>query len=148
MPNATFKHRIGNALAALTVLGAIMLAGCAGGSYSAASLRGEYHYNLVQLRIDETAPNVDYCDEFGTITFDGTGGAEGVGERKCSVTGHATESGRFTYTVSPNGAVLMTEAGATEATHGQIVKRGKMVLIDGTTRTSGILVMHGVAAKK
>ncbi len=126
----------------------VMLSGCAGGPpYSTSSLRGEYHYNLVQLRIDETAPNVDYCDEHGTITFDGAGGAAGTGTRKCSISGNATESGNYTYTVDADGEALITEVGETEATRGQLVKRGRIILIDGTTRAPEILIMHGVAAK-
>ncbi len=128
-------------------LSVLALSGCAGGPYSTSSLRGEYHYNLVQLRIDETAPNVDYCDEHGTITFDGAGGGVGNGTRKCSLTGNATEAGSFTYTVDADGVALITEVGETEATRGQLVKRGRIILIDGTTRSPGILIMHGVAAK-
>ena len=116
-------------------------------TFSNADLKGEYYYNLVQIRQDET-PDVDYCDEFGTITFDGAGLATGTGTRKCSVTGPATESGDFTYSVNPDGSVLITEVGFTDPKRGQLVDKGRMVLIDGTTRDALIYVTHGVAVKK
>ena len=119
----------------------------AGKTYNNAGLKGEYYYNLVQIRRDET-PDVDYCDEYGTITFDGAGSATGTGTRKCSVTGSATESGDFTYSVNPDGSVLITEVGFTDPTRGQLVDKGRMILIDGTTRDPLIYVMHGVAVKK
>jgi hypothetical protein len=128
-------------------LSIVALAGCAGGPYSTSSLRGEYHYNLVQLRIGETTPNIDYCDEHGTITFDGAGGGTGTGTRKCSISGTATGSRDFTYTVNADGEALITEVGETEATRGQLVKRGRIILIDGTTRSFDTLIMHGVAVK-
>ncbi len=134
--------------AAAICLLVLITTGCAGRTYSDSSLRADYHYSMVQLRLDETAPNIDYCDEHGTITFDGAGSATGTGTRKCSITGLATETGTFTYSVDPDGSFLITESGASESTHGQIVHGDKILLIDGSTRPPDILIMHGIAVKK
>lgn len=127
---------------------ALLLAGCIGTEYTVRDLSGTYRYNLIELRTVETAPEIDYCDEYGTAVADGAGHLVASGTRKCSVTGSATDSHDHTYTVAPDGTVLVTEVGASESTRGQIVDGGKILLIDGTTRGPGILVMHGVAVRE
>lgn len=116
-------------------------------TYSEKDLKGTYYFNMVQIRQDETI-EVDYCDSYGTMTFDGAGGATSSGTRKCSVTGSVTDSNDFTYTVSTTGVVLITEVGFTDPTRAQIVDKGRMLLVDGTTRDPLIYVSHGLGVKQ
>lgn len=113
--------------------------------FSDASLRGTYHFNLVEIRA--LGAGVDYCDSFGTLTFDGAGNAVGSSTRNCSSTGSATSSGPFTYLVMPSGDFGLTEVGSVEVTHGQILQNRKLLLIDGTTRTD-LFVQNGVMARR
>ena len=109
-------------------------------------LDGTYYYTLCEVRGDVVP--LDYCDEYGTITFDGEGNAVATGTRKCSTTGPATQTNYFTYTVSPSGEVLITEVGFPLPTRGQIVDKGRMILVDGTTREPFIYIQHGVAVEQ
>ncbi len=118
-------------------------AGCA----SAPSVRGSYTSNLVQINKEDEG--IDYCDAYGTVTFHRDGTGNGTETRKCTLSGSTTEDiGPFTYTVESDGTVLITEVGYPDPTHAKIVDRGRMLLIDGTTRSPKVWIMHGVAVKK
>ena len=117
--------------------------------FSVKDLDGTYLYNLVEIRTDETTGNIDYCDQYGSATFNGDGTGHNTSSRKCSFSGPATESDDFTYTVSADGVVLITQVGEPYPTRGQIVDKARMVLIDSTTRLEpNIFVQHGVAVEK
>lgn len=138
----------------------VVVSGCAstgapghgGRDYDVSDLRGVYTFNLVQIRTDDSPPGVtNFCDEQGTVTFNGDGTARGSSTRKCSHTGPVTgELGDFTYTVDPDGAVLIYEVSAPgdDPVRAKMVNRGRMLLFDGTRmREPGKLVFHGVAVK-
>jgi len=139
----------------LIIIGAVVFtAGCATHqehwgkkAYSVKDLKGEYYYNLAEVRQESGSP-IDYCDQHGIATFDGAGNGTSKGTRKCSASGNVTETGNFTYTVSSDGVVLITNVGEPLPTRGQIVNNRRMILIDGTTREPFIFIQHGVAAKK
>lgn len=120
--------------------------------YNVRDLRGTYVFNLMEIRQEPGSP-IDYCDHHGTATFDGAGNGTSAETRKCSATGNVTERGRFTYTVSASGEVLITEVPDPPTstrplpTRAQIVEKGRMLLIDGTTREPNIYVQHGVAVR-
>jgi hypothetical protein len=121
----------------------------AGKIYSEKDLDGEYVYNLVEIRQEPPNYVVDYCDQYGTVTFYGNGNGTNTGTRKCSASPDVTETNDFTYTVSPDGVLLITEVGQTSPTRVQLVDKGRMGLIDSTTRDETyIYVQHGVAVEK
>ena len=118
-------------------------------AYSEKDLDGVYVYNLVEIRADETTGAIDYCDQYGTVTFNGDGTGSNVGTRKCSYSGPATEISDFTYTVSPDGELLITQVGEPYPTRVQLVDKGRMGLIDSSTRLEPhIYVQHGIAVEK
>ena len=119
-------------------------------AYTEKDLDGVYVYNLVEIRADETNPAIiDYCDQYGTVTFNGDGTGTNTGTRKCSYSGNFTETTNFTYTVSPDGVLLITQAGEPYPARVQLVDKGRMGLIDSSTRLEPwIFVQHGVAVEK
>jgi hypothetical protein len=119
-------------------------------TYSEKDLDGVYVYNLVEIRQEGPTFEIDYCDGYGTVTFNGDGTGSNTGTRKCSVTGYfENETSDFTYEVSPDGVLLITEVGQTSPTRVQLVDKGRMGLIDSTTRDETyIYVQHGVAVEK
>jgi hypothetical protein len=154
----TTKRHILGGLAAMSVIGfgVLVLGGeetLAQGPFNAASLHGDYKYNLAQVQLVAHGA-YDFCEESGTATFDGRGITTIAAIRRCSnpaTTKKITMA--LTYTVRSNGEVTFREAGAPRGanTHGWIVDGGNMVLIDGTTKTpAGVndLITHGVAAKQ
>jgi len=127
--------------------------GHAGRDYDVSDLRGAYTFNLVQIRNDDSPPGaVNFCDEQGTVTFNGDGTATGISTRKCSHTGLVTDdAGEFTYTVDRDGTVLIYETSVRPAdpVRAKMVDRGRMLLLDGTSilDNPGNFVFHGVAVK-
>jgi hypothetical protein len=120
-------------------------------AYSEKDLDGVYVYNLVEIRHDESDPTIiDYCDQYGTVTFNGDGTGSNTGTRKCSATGNFyDETSAFTYTVTAEGVVEITEVNQPYPTRVQLVDKGRMGLIDSTTREEPhIFVQHGVAVEQ
>ncbi len=118
-------------------------------AYSEKDLDGVYVYNLVEIRADETTGAIDYCDQYGTVTFNGDGTGTNTGTRKCSYSGNFTETTDFTYTVSPDGVLLVTQVGEPYPARIQLVDKGRMGLIDSSTRLEPhIFVQHGVAVEQ
>jgi hypothetical protein len=124
----------------------------AGRTYDLRDLRGTYYFVVTEIRFEHLPgipdPVMDYCTGYGTITFDGAGGAAiSSGTRRCSATGTVTDSGNFTYTVNSDGSFLLTEVGFADPSHGQILDNGNMILVDGTLRNPDILLWQGVGVK-
>ena len=135
--------------AAALLLATFSLPTQAGKIYTLSDLDGVYVYNLVEIRRDETSSAIDYCDQYGTATFDGNGNGSNTGTRKCSYSGPATETEAFTYYVYPDGVVEITSGNDLHPTRGQMVDKGRMILIDSTTRLEPwIYVQHGVAVEQ
>ncbi len=144
-PSLSWRTQVG----ILAILGSTtILTGCFGPPYNVSNLNGNYYYKLVEVRNDETAPDIDFCEEYGNAHFDGAGTVEISGTRKCSISGSADESSTQTYSVSPDGTVLVNETGSSNPTRGKLLEGGRMLLIDGTTREPGILIMHGIGIKQ
>lgn len=125
-----------------------MLAGC-GGSDSAtdtnASLNGDYQFIAAEVY----DPGTDtFCDQGGTISFNGSGAFTMSGTKRCSdstTVEISSISDAGGYTVNPDGSFTMID----EYHHGQIVLDGNSLLLDSTGRLSaGTLLNHGVAMKR
>ncbi|MEK6698624.1 MAG: hypothetical protein AABZ10_06210 [Nitrospirota bacterium] len=121
----------------------------AGPGYSASDVKGEYLFTVAS--IGYVGSVLDYCDHAGTMFFDGVGAVTITETRRCSVGGLIAETAVLSYTVNPvTGEVLLEDPRAPgDPTHGQIVMKGRSVLLDGTTRTNPHrLIMHGVAMQR
>ena len=144
---------LGTMMAVTVVLLAVSLSRTARADrpYDARSLRGEYFFNMIEIRNETSGgiPVVDYCDQAGTVTFDGAGGGSVDLVRRCSFSGSGSSVFPFTYTVSPDGSLLLRAEGDDDDLHGQILDGGRLLLMDSTTSTStSLLVQHVVAAKR
>ncbi len=120
-------------------------------TYSIADLSGSYFFVNMETREEEVGGSIvpDRCSGFGTITFDGAGNATLIGTRRCSVSGtFANDASNFTYTVSPEGGVLLTEEDYTDSTHCQIVNKGGMLLCDGVYRNESIYSWIAIGVKE
>ena len=128
-----------------------VLAGC-GGSDSAtdtnASLNGDYQFIAAEVY----DPGTDtFCDQGGTISFNGSGAFTMSGTKRCS-DGATVEVSSISdaggYTVNPDGSFNVTGQDG-EVFHGQILLDGNSLLLDSTGRLSaGTLLNHGVAMKR
>ncbi len=121
-------------------------------AYSNRTLRGDYKFHIVEVQL--VAPGIfDFCEEQGTVTFDGRGNATIASTRRCSNPPVVEPViGALTYTVFSDGQVEFDDVGGPPGTttHGWIVDNGRTVLVDGTTRdTPGdVLVTHGTGSKQ
>jgi hypothetical protein len=136
-----------SAIVAAVLVLALVAAPLAAKSYKAKDLKGTYHYVVTEARTEAGPPDVEYCDSYGTITFDGVGKAYiNMELRRCTTFPSLTvevdvdEPGEFNFVVYPNGEFLMIELDTDVdppletdyITHGRIVQRGKLLLVDGT----------------
>lgn len=143
-------------VAAVLVL-ALVAAPLAAKSYKAKDLKGTYHYVVSEARTEAGPPEVEYCNSYGTITFDGVDKAYTTMEvRRCTtfpsllVEIDVDELGEFDYEVYPNGEFLMIEldtdvdppAPTDYLTHGRIVQSGKLLLVDGTDGCTALPCPH------
>jgi len=127
----------------------------AGKTYDNRDLDGIYHYagqEVIMEEVNDPPVTVtDYCNGYGTLTFDGVGSVTRTGTDVCSVSGTSTEPGQeLTYEVDPDGSFLMVNvADPTGRVRGQIVNKGRTLLLDGTERNLGDqLSFFFVAAKQ
>ena len=142
---------------AKTISTVLLLLGFGAAAYAACDnrdLRGEYLLTLAEVRYeyppDSIAPVLNFCDHRGSLVFDGEGGVTGASTRRCNVTGTETQSGPMVLFVNPDCSFTLQDPGdPPDPVHGQIVDHGRMLLLDGSTRTSAYtLLLHGVAAKR
>ncbi len=151
MTNAKLKSVLlaGGIVAGTLGLGAPAFAAC-----DNRDLRGEYLFTLVDARFEyppgSTMLVLDFCDQQGTAVFDSAGGMTVTTTRRCGITGTVTESNALTYTVNPDCSFTVQDPrDPPDPVHGQIVDHGRMLLLDGTTRTdANKRLFHGVAAKR
>ena len=127
----------------------------AGKTYDNRDLDGIYYYagqEIIMEEVDDPPVTVtDYCNGYGTLTFDGVSSVIRTGTDLCSVTGTSTVSGQeLAYEVDPDGSFLMVNiADPTGRVRGQIVNKGRTLLLDGTERNLGDqLSFFFVAAKQ
>ena len=141
--------------AALTL--ALVVAPATAKTYKAKHLKGTYHYVVSEARNEGAPTEVDYCDSFGTITFDGVGKAYTTMEvRRCTtfpglaVELDVDELGEFDYEVYDNGEFLMIELDTDfdpptptdYVTHGRILQAGRLLLVDGTRGCTELPCAH------
>lgn len=118
------------AVAALALVAAPALQ--AAKQYSAASLKGTYHFTLIEITVtDDAEPLTIYCNGWGRLVFDGVDEATiEDGENLCngeiSVLGEAS----FSYTVDPGGTVELLDNDGSP-THCQLADNGALLLCDG-----------------
>lgn len=117
--------------------------------FTNADLNGTYLFILTQIRTEFVAgsPVTNYCENAGTLTFDGAGTLTVSSTRRCSATGTVADAGTFVYAVNADGSFLVDDTLAFgDPVHGQIVERGASLLLDGTARTNPqVMIFHGVA---
>lgn len=126
-------------------------------TYEAKHLKGTYHYVVTEARTEGGPPELEFCNNYGTITFDGVGKAAVSMElRRCTtfpslaIEIDIDELGEFDYTVFPNGEFLMIELDTDfdppvptdYVTHGRIVQGGKLLLVDGTNGCTALPCPH------
>lgn len=102
--------------------------------YNAASLKGEYHFTLVETAVtDDPEPVTIYCNGWGRLSFDGIGEVELVdGANLCNGVLSTPGPASWDYTVDPDGAVVLTEQGGDlSETHCQLANNGALLLCDG-----------------
>ncbi|HWR72835.1 MAG TPA: hypothetical protein VN604_06675 [Nitrospirota bacterium] len=116
-------------------------------SYNNRDLNGTYYYVTTQVRIE--ASQVAYCSGYGTITFDGIGAGVTDGDDRCSVGGLTHDTWAHTYSVAPDGIVLIREVlYPASVAHCRIVENGRMLLCDGTTMEPESLSFQAIAVKQ
>jgi hypothetical protein len=124
----------------------------AGKPFTNADLNGSYLFILTQIRTENVGgtPVTNYCENAGTIAFDGAGAVTVNSVRRCSATGTVVDVGAFVYAVNADGSFLVDETPVfADPVHGQIVDRGAHLLLDGTARTNpDIMIFHGVAMRR
>ena len=143
-------------VAALLVLG-LLASPVSAKTYKAKDLKGTYQYVVTEARTEAGPPEVEYCNSYGTITFDGVGKAYTTMEvRRCTTFSTLDieltidELGQFDYTVLPNGEFLMIELDTDVdppvptdyITHGRIVQQGRLLLVDGTNGCTALPCPH------
>lgn len=156
-------RRIASSVSIVLVLVAALLlsAPAAAKNYKDKDLKGIYRYTVAEIRVDGT--DLQYCDSYGTIYFDGHGAAGTTAElRKCILHPSGVveisedEDGLFEYEVLPNGEFILYELddmGMRNGydTHGRIVQKGKLLIVDGTQSWPThpeFLLTHAIAAKE
>lgn len=123
----------------------------AGKTYDTKDLSGVYHYSGKQIMGVPPVTVTDFCDGYGTLTFYGDGNVTRSGTDVCSASGrHTVPNQPLTYEVYPDGSFLMVNPmDPTGRVRGQIVDKGRMLLLDGTERNlSDQLSFFVIAAKQ
>ena len=116
-------------------------------------LKGDYLFTVVEVRrvmLPGGSTPIEHCVIAGTATFDGAGTMTLNAAQRCSITGSGAVSGTQYYMVNADGSFLISEsAGMTDPVHGQIVDKGRTLLMDGTLRTlADVLNWWGIAMRR
>jgi hypothetical protein len=103
-------------------------------------LKGEYLFTVLDISFymppGSTTSVVNHCVVAGTVAFDGAGNMALSATTRCSRSGVSTIGGNQYYSVNPDGSFLISESSdMSDPVHGQIVDKGRTLLLDGTTRT-------------
>jgi hypothetical protein len=138
---------------ALTVAGLASAPATAAPGFGNEDLKGEYLFTVLDVgrrQLPSGAFVINHCVVAGTATFDGIDRMTISGTQRCSQTGTETIGGTQFYTVNADGSFLISEsADMSDPVHGQIVDKGRSLLLDGTTRTlPEALSWSGVAMKR
>jgi hypothetical protein len=124
-----------------------------GPTYSNASLDGDYLF--IFKDISNPLPSIlEFCDEEGTLSFDGNGTALVNSTQRCADGTNVTttsSSATLFYEVNSDGSFTLGEQIADpRPLHGQIVLGGNSLLLDGTLEVSSAtqLIKQIVAMKR
>lgn len=120
-----------------------------GKGYDAGSLSGTYAFTMIEIAVTSDVPSLTiYCNGYGRIVFDGAGSAELTsGFGTCSNGDNNIHvPSYFTYTVSADGEVLLTDEDAS-TTHCQLADKGAMLLCDGSNGPPERALWMATAAK-
>ena len=111
-------------------------------------LDGTYYFVTTEIR-DEGSGIIEHCSGNGTVTFDGAGGAIITEVKRCEGLTESFDPFDVTYTVSPEGEVLLREVDLSGPTHCQILNKGRILLCDGSTRDiPPIVSLTGILVKQ
>ena len=138
----------------LAATGLAAVPAAAGPGFDNADLKGEYLFTVLDTHrfLPPGASNfvLNFCVVAGTAAFDGAGSVVLSATQRCSFTGAATFTVTQFYAVNADGSFLISESsGMSDPVHGQIVDKGRSLLLDGTTRTlAESLSWSGIAMKR
>jgi hypothetical protein len=138
---------IGVAAAALAVLLTVLARpASADRPFDERSLNGTYVGGLVEIRQETALDPVEYCDESGTLTFDGHGNGSSNITRRCSLEGTVTDPLTLTYTVNASGGVHIFFSSGEEGT-AQLAEGGQIGFVSAVGDADArIFVRHGAFA--
>ena len=116
-------------------------------------LKGEYLFTVLEVNLHQLpgGPLVtNHCVIAGIVVFDGAGRMTLDGAKRCSRSGNETLQATQFYVVNADGSFRISEsADMSDPVHGQIVDKGRSLLLDGTTRTlPEILSWSGIGMKR
>jgi len=116
-------------------------------------LRGEYLFTVVEVHrvmLPGGGFALDHCSIAGAASFDGAGTMTLDAVQRCSFSGSGASSGTQYYAVNADGSFLISESpDMADPVHGQIVDKGRSLLLDGTLRTlPELLSWSGIAMKR
>jgi hypothetical protein len=140
---------------ALVGLGVFARTTAAFAPFSLHSLNGAYVGNVVEIRQDVVPGPVQYCDEYLTLTFDGSGSGTIDNVRRCTEENGAPDVvhdvDTLTYTVSSSGLTTLT-FGSGEGGVAQLADNGKVGIISTgilpLSEDANIFVRHGSIVKQ
>lgn len=146
---------LGAVVVILVSLGVFARTTAAFAPFSVHSLNGNYVGNVVEIRQDVVPGPVQYCDEYLTLTFDGSGSGTIDNVRRCTETDGAPvvvdDVDTLTYTVSSTGLATVT-FGSGEGGVVQLADGGKTGIISTgiapTLEDPNIFVRHGSIARQ
>jgi hypothetical protein len=147
---------LGVFVATFGVVGVVGLPAASAGPFSVRSLNGTYIVSTIEIRQDDPAGPVEYCDQHGKFTFDGGGNGTVDNTRRCSVAGtgvttvdHDVET--LTYAVSPDGTFTMAFSSG-DGGIGQLADNGKIsfgsTAIAPGLEDARVFIRHGVGARQ
>ncbi len=133
-----------------------LASGQGGPGFSNKDLRGDYLVTLLEVRLTfvppSTTPALNFCENAGTVSFDGAGTVTINLIKRCSIPGTFTspDVATMTYSVNPDGSFVVPDPiDPSDIVHGQIVDGRRALLLDGTMRTNpDVYIFHGVAMKR
>lgn len=120
-------------------------------TFDESTLTGTHSFTTIQMRRGETGEDpVVFCSGFGIIEFRGDRTAWLEGTERCSNDGVANSSAEERLYVAEDEPYFRIEeqVGGVFWKYRQLVRRGEMILCDGTLREPERLALHAVAVKQ
>jgi len=138
------------AVAAFGILAAMWtMPAAAAKSFDETALVGSYSFTSIQMRRGEEGEDpIVYCSGYGTIEFRGDGTAWIDGTERCSNDGIAdTYSSERFYLVDdePDFRIEEQDDDGVFWTHCRLLRKGEIILCDGTLREPDMLAFQAIA---